>query len=145
LVRVLEHQLPLPDPILRERLVEAVKQLLTLQAAATDPANPHLPAVLRADLQRRTRDSLSSLWPLCQKLSLLARSGVRSELMTERIADVSGQLEELARNAGSTRDQLAHITLGATELEINVATEQVGAMKWQVNEMQKLDQILEGG
>jgi hypothetical protein len=53
-------------------------------------------------------------------------------------------LEDLARNAEATRNQLAHITLGASELEINVATEQVGAMKWQVTEMQRIDALLDG-
>jgi anti-sigma regulatory factor (Ser/Thr protein kinase) len=69
---------------------------------------------------------------------------VKPEALRERIAGVTSQLEDLARNAEATRNQLAHITLGASELEINVATEQVGAMKWQVTEMQRIDALLDG-
>ena len=95
-------------------------------------------------MARRTRESLASLWPLCQKLALVTRAKVGAESLSAKLDGVNGQLEELARNAEATRHQLAHITLGASDLEIHEATEQVGAMKWQVTEMQKLDAMLEG-
>lgn len=143
LISSLRFKVPFPTPELKDRFVAAVRELLALQKTAEDPANPHIPSDLRQELARRTRESLSSLWPLCQKLTLLARSKVKPEAMSERIAGVIGQLEDLARNAENTRQQLAHITLGASALEINDATEQVAAMKWQVTEMQKMDAMLE--
>jgi|GEM_PF-4028261 len=144
LISALRFKVPFPTEESEARMVEAVRQLLALKDAAADPANPHIPDELREDIDRRTGESLESLWPLCHKLSLLARSKVASEVIEDRVADVTEQLGQLARNAESTRQQLAHITLGASELEINLATEQVGAMKWQVNEMRKLDTMLEG-
>lgn len=144
LISTLRFKVPFPGETLKARVITAVRELLALQETAADPANPHIPAELREELARRTRESLASLWPLCHKLSLLARSKIKPETMSERISGVTTQLEELARNAEATRHQLAHITLGASELEINEATEQVGAMKWQVTEMQKLDAMLEG-
>jgi ribosomal protein L29 len=144
LTGTLRFKVPFPGSAVKESFLEAVRELLTLQEAAADPANPHLPQGLRDDLARRTGESLASLWPLCQKLTLLARSRVQPELLDERISAVAGQLEELAQSARATRHQLAHITLGASELEIHEATEQVGAMKWQVGEMRKLDGMIDG-
>jgi hypothetical protein len=144
LISTLRFKVPFPGEDLKPRMLDAVRELLALQEAAADPANPLIPSELRAELARRTHESLSSLWPLCQKLTLLARSKVKPEVVGERIAGVTTQLEDLARNAEATRNQLAHITLGASELEINVATEQVGAMKWQVTEMQRIDVLLDG-
>jgi hypothetical protein len=144
LISTLRFKVPFPGEDLKPRMLEAVRELLALQKAAADPANPHIPSELRAELARRTDESLSSLWPLCHKLTLLARAKVKPEALRERIAGVTTQLEDLARNAEATRNQLAHITLGASELEINVATEQVGAMKWQVTEMQRIDALLDG-
>jgi len=144
LISTLRFKVPFPDNQVKERFLEAVRELLALQNAATDQANPHIPSDLREELARRTRESLSSLWPLCQKLTLLARSKVKPEAVAGKVAGVLVQLEELAHSTENTRHQLAHITLGASSLEINEATEQVGAMKWQVAEMQKLDAMLEG-
>ncbi|WP_193211421.1 hypothetical protein [Luteolibacter marinus] len=144
LISALRFKVPFPTPELKERFVAAVRELLALQETAADPANPHIPSDLRDELARRTRESLSSLWPLCQKLTLLARSKVKPETVQERISGVLGQLADLTASAENTRQQLAHITLGASALEINEATEQVGAMKWQVTEMQKIDAMLEG-
>ncbi|RYD63287.1 MAG: hypothetical protein EOP83_12565 [Verrucomicrobiaceae bacterium] len=144
LISALRFKVPFPGETIKARVLAAVKELLALQDAATDPANPHLPAELRDEIGRRTRESLSSLWPLCQKLALVTRAKVKPDAVRERIEGVSQQLEELAANAETTRHQLAHLTLGATPLEIHEATEQVGAMKWQVGEMQRLDAMLEG-
>jgi hypothetical protein len=144
LISALRFKVPFPGEDLKPRMLDAVRELLALRQAAADPANPHLPSELRAELARRTEESLSSLWPLCQKLTLLARSKVKPELLEHRIAGVCTQLEDLARNAEATRNQLAHITLGTSELEIHAATEQVGAMKWQVTEMQRIDALLDG-
>jgi hypothetical protein len=144
LISALRFKVPFPTPELKERFVAAVRELLALQQTARDPANPHIPSDLREELARRTRESLSSLWPLCQKLTLITRSKIKPEAVSDRIDGVLGQLADLARNAENTRQQLAHITLGASALEINEATEQVGAMKWQVTELQKMDAMLEG-
>ena len=144
LISALRFKVPFPGETIKARVLTAVKELLSLQDAATDPANPHLPPELRDEIGRRTRESLSSLWPLCQKLALVTRAKVKAELLSDRIAGVTQQLEELAANAETTRHQLAQLTLGATPLEIHEATEQVGAMKWQVGEMQRLDAMLEG-
>ncbi len=143
LISSLRFKVPFPDKELKERIVQAVRELLALRETAADPANPHIPSGLREEIDRRTRESLSSLWPLCQKLTLIARSKIKPEIISERINGVAAQLQDLARNAEHTRQQLAHITLGASALEINDAAEQVGAMKWQVSEMQKLDAMLE--
>jgi len=144
LISALRFKVPFPGETIKARVLAAVKELLALQEAAADPANPHLPAELREEIARRTRESLSSLWPLCQKLALVTRAKVKPEVLQDRIDGVSQQLEELAANAETTRHQLAQLTLGATPLEIHEATEQVGAMKWQVGEMQRLDAMLEG-
>ncbi len=144
LISALRFKVPFPGETIKARVLAAVKELLALQNAACDPANPHLPAELREEICRRTRESLSSLWPLCQKLAVVARAKVKPEAVRERIEGVTQQLEELATNAETTRHQLAQLTLGATPLEIHKATEQVGAMKWQVGEMQRLDAMLEG-
>ncbi len=143
LISALRFKMPFPNQDVKDRVVGAVRQLISLRDAAADPANTYLPESLRGDLRTRTHDSLSSLWPLCQKLSLLGRARLDEKLLKERLGDVTGQLEELATNAKNTRQQLALITLGASELEINHATEQVVAMKWQVNETQKFDALLE--
>ncbi len=144
LISALRFKIPFPGEELKTRMFEAVRELLILQEAATDPANPHLPAELRAELVRRTRESLSSLWPLCQKLALLARSKPQPEALRDRVSGLLTQLDELAKNAQATRNQVAHLTLGESDLQIHAATEQVGAMKWQVTEMQKINAILEG-
>lgn len=143
LISTLRFKVPFPTTELKDRFVTAVRELLALQQAVQDPANPHIPPDLREELDRRTKESLSSLWPLCQKLTLITRSKIKPESVSGRIEGVLGQLSDLAKNAENTRQQLAHITLGASELEINEATEQVGAMKWQVTELQKMDAMLE--
>lgn len=144
LISALRFKVPFPSETIKARVLAAVRELLALQDAANDPANPHLPAELRDEIARRTNESLTSLWPLCQKLALVSRAKVKPEAVRERIDGVTQQLEELAANAETTRHQLAQLTLGATPLEIHDATEQVGAMKWQVTEMQRLDAMLEG-
>jgi hypothetical protein len=53
-------------------------------------------------------------------------------------------LVELARNAQAARSQVAHLTRIKSDLQIHAATEQVGAMEWQVTEMQKINARLEG-
>ncbi|WP_035615767.1 hypothetical protein [Haloferula sp. BvORR071] len=144
LISTLRFKVPFPDNAVKEAFLKAVRELLALQNAAKDEANPYLPAELREELARRTRDSLYSLWPLCHKLALVARSKVGAEAVAAKMSGVITQLEDLARNTETTRNQLAHLTLDASPLEIDDATEQVGAMKWQVAEMQKLDAMLEG-
>lgn len=144
LISTLRFKVPFPGNPVKESILKAVRELLALQNAATDTANPYLPAELREELARRTRDSLYSLWPLCHRLSLIERSKVGAEVVAGKISGVITQLEELAHNTEATRHQLAHVTLESSPLEINEATEQVGAMKWQVAELQKLDSMLEG-
>jgi hypothetical protein len=144
LISTLRFKVPFPDNAVKEAFLKAVRELLALQNAATDAANPYIPLELREELARRTCDSLYSLWPLCHKLALVTRSKVGAEAVATKTSGVITQLEELARNTEATRHQLAHLTLEASPLEINEATEQVGAMKWQVAEMQKLDAMLGG-
>jgi len=144
LISALRFKVPFPGETIKARVLGAVRELLALRSAASDPANPNLPSELRDEIGRRTGESLSSLWPLCQKLALVARAKVKPEALREQIEGVTQQLEELATNAETTRHQLAQLTLGGTPLEIHEATEQVGAMKWQVGEMQRLDAMLEG-
>jgi hypothetical protein len=144
LISALRFKVPFPTETVKARLLAAVRELLELRAAAADPANTHLPEELRRDIVRRCGESLASLWPLCQKLALVARAKADTAAIAPRLAAVGEELDALANNATATRHQLAHLTLGADELEIHAATEQVGAMKWQVSEMQKLDAMLEG-
>lgn len=143
LISALRFKVPFPTETIKARVLAAVKELTALQETAAEPANTHLPDALREEIARRTADSLATLWPLCQKLALIARAKVDPEKVRDRLDGVSSQLEDLAANAETTRHQLAHLTLGATPLEIHEATEQVGAMKWQVTEMQRLDAMLE--
>ena len=144
LISALRFKVPFPAETIKARVLAAVKELLALRETAMDPANTHVPGELRDELARRTGESLAALWPLCQKLALVARAKVKPELLKERLDGVAKQLEDLAANAETTRHQLAHLTLGATPMEIHEATEQMGAMKWQVTEMQRLDAMLEG-
>lgn len=144
LISTLRFKVPFPDNAVKETILKAVRELLALKNAATDTANPYLPAGLREELVRRTHESLDSLWPLCHRLALVARSKVDAEAVAAKMSGVITQLEDLARSTETTRHQLAHLTLDASPLEINEAVEQVGAMKWQVTEMQKLDAMLEG-
>lgn len=143
LISTLRFKVPFPDNTVKELVLKAVRELLALQNAAADKVNPYLPQGLRDQLIQRSNDSLASLWPLCQKLALVARSKVGTNALADKMSGVTAQLEELARNTEATRHQLAHVTLESSPLEINEATEQVGAMKWQVTEMQKLDAMLE--
>ena len=144
LISALRFKVPFPGETIKARVLAAVKELLALQETASDPANPHLPVELREEIARRTRESLSSFWPQCQKLALAARAKVQPDAVRERIEGLIQQLEELATNAETTRHQLVQLTLGSTPLEIHAAIEQVAAMKWQVGEMQRLDAMLEG-
>lgn len=144
MISALRFKIPFPGEELKTRMFEAVRELLILQEAATDPANSLLPAELREELFRRIREPLSSLWPLCQELALLARSKPQPEALVDWVSGLLTQLDEFARNAQATRNQLAHLALGGPDLKIHAATEQVGAMKWQVTEMQKINAILEG-
>lgn len=144
LISALRFKIPFPSEIIKSRVVTAVKELLALGDAAAEPSNHHLPDELRDDIGRRTAGSLASLWPLCQKLALVARAKASPEQLADQLGDVERQLEDLATHAETTRHQLARITLGAAPLEIHHAIEQVGAMKWQVGELQRLDSVLEG-